>query len=93
MKTVHLRPLTTAAAALEYLAGSVAAQDKPTGVLKNAEVRQLVARAEPADHVRLNAHSSAAVHHDRLAGLARDATKEAMAAAEMHRGLAGVARS
>lgn len=36
--------------------------------------------------------AQAAVHHDRLAGLAPDAAKEATAAAEMHRGLATVAR-
>jgi hypothetical protein len=59
MRTVHFRPLAIAAAALVSLAGSVAAQDKPTAVLNSLEVRQLVARAEPADHVRLTAHFSA----------------------------------
>lgn len=34
----------------------------------------------------------AAVHHDRLAGLSRDAAKEANEAADLHKGLAGVAR-
>ena len=59
MRTVHLRPLAIAAVALVSLAGAVAAQDKPATVLNNLEVRQLVARAEPADHVRLTAHFSA----------------------------------
>ena len=36
--------------------------------------------------------AQAAVHHDRLAGLSRDSAKEATAAAEMHKQLAGVAR-
>ena len=36
--------------------------------------------------------AQAAVHHDRLAGLARDEAKEATAAAEMHKQLATVAR-
>jgi hypothetical protein len=36
--------------------------------------------------------AQAAVHHDRLATLARDAAKEANKAAEMHKGLANVAR-
>ncbi|HEY1303828.1 MAG TPA: hypothetical protein VGF24_09795 [Vicinamibacterales bacterium] len=36
--------------------------------------------------------AQAAVHHDRLAGLSRDAAKEANAAAEMHKQLASVAR-
>jgi hypothetical protein len=34
--------------------------------------------------------AQAAVHHDRLAGLSRDAAKEATGAAEMHKGLAGL---
>jgi hypothetical protein len=36
--------------------------------------------------------AQAAVHHDRLAGLARDEAKEATAAADMHKQLANVAR-
>ena len=59
MRSVHLRPLAIATAALVSLAGSVAAQNKPTAVLNNLEVRQLVGRAEPADHVRLTTHFSA----------------------------------
>ena len=53
---------------------------------------------EANDHVTLaqtyrgTRIAQAAVHHDRLAGLSRDAAKEATAAAEMHKGLAGVAR-
>ena len=53
---------------------------------------------EANDHVTLaqtyrgTRIAQAALHHDRLAGLSRDAAKEATAAAEMHKGLAGVAR-
>ena len=53
---------------------------------------------EANDHVTLaqtyrgTRIAQAAVHHDRLTGLSRDAAKEATAAAEMHKGLAGVAR-
>jgi hypothetical protein len=36
--------------------------------------------------------AQAAVHHDRLAGLARDAAREAVEAAEMHKGLAAIGR-
>jgi hypothetical protein len=36
--------------------------------------------------------AQAAVHHDRLAGLSRDGAKEATAAAEMHKQLAGIGR-
>ena len=59
MRTVHPRSFAITAVALVTLAGSVVAQDRPSAVLNSLEVRQLVARAEPADHVRLAAHFSA----------------------------------
>lgn len=59
MKTVHFRSLSIAAAAVLTLAGSVAAQEKPSGLLNNLEVRQLVARAEPGDQAQLSAHFTA----------------------------------
>ena len=48
-----------AAAALLALAGIAGAQDKPSALLNTLEVRQLVARAGPADNARLSAHFSA----------------------------------
>jgi hypothetical protein len=54
--------------------------------------------AEANDHVTLaqayrgTRIAQAAVHHDRLTGLSRDAAKEANEAAVMHKDLAGVAR-
>jgi len=54
--------------------------------------------AHPRDHTTLamtyrgTRIAQAAVIHDRLTGLARDAAKEATAAAEMHRQLATVGR-
>ena len=59
MRTVHFRSVAIAATAMLTLAGSVAAQDKPTGLLNSLEVRQLVSRADPADNARLGAHFSA----------------------------------
>jgi hypothetical protein len=59
MRTVHLRSLAIAAAALVSLAGSVGAQERPSALLNSLEVKQLVERAEPADHARLTAHFSA----------------------------------
>ena len=53
---------------------------------------------EPTAHVTLaqtyrgTRIAQAAVHHERLATLARDEAKEATKAAEMHRQLAGIAR-
>lgn len=59
MRTLLYRSLAIAAAALPIFAADVAAQNTPTAVLNGLEVRQLVARAEPADNVRLAAHFSA----------------------------------
>jgi len=54
-----------------------------------AEANEHVALAQAYKGTRI---AQAAVHHDRLAGLSRDAAKEATAGAEMHKQLAGVAR-
>ena len=66
--------------------------------------RHVVARAAKRETAEANEHmalaqayrgtriAQAAVHHDRLAGLSRDAAKEATTAAEMHKQLAGLAR-
>ena len=58
MRTVHFRLLIAAIAVLT-LAGSLAAQGKPSGLLNTLEVQQLVKRAEPGDHARLAAHFTA----------------------------------
>jgi hypothetical protein len=58
MKPVHFRSLALAVAAIA-MAGIATAQDRPTGLLNNLEVRDLVARAEPADNSRLAVHFSA----------------------------------
>jgi hypothetical protein len=54
-----------------------------------AEANEHVTLAQTYRGTRI---AQAAVHHDRLAGVARDAAKEATAAAEVHKGLAAVAR-
>ena len=59
MRTVHVRLLSLAAAAVLTLASSVAAQEKPSGLLNTLEVQQLVKRAEPGDNARLAAHFTA----------------------------------
>jgi len=59
MRTVHFRSLSLVAAAVLTLTGGVAAQDRPSGLLSNLEVRQLVARAEPGDQAQLSAHFTA----------------------------------
>jgi hypothetical protein len=51
--------LSIAVAAVLALAGSGAAQEKSSVLLNSVEVRQLVARAEPADNARLAAHFNA----------------------------------
>jgi hypothetical protein len=59
MRTIHFRSFALAVAAFAAAAGTVAAQERPTGLLNTLEVRQLVTRAEPADNARLSAHFSA----------------------------------
>jgi hypothetical protein len=59
MRTVHFRSLALSAAAVLTFAGNAAAQDKPSGLLNDVEVRQLVTRAEPGDHARLSTHFTA----------------------------------
>lgn len=54
-----------------------------------AEVKQHVAMAQSYRGTRI---ASAAVHHDRLAELARESAKEATAAADMHRQMEGMGR-
>ena len=59
MRTVHFRSLSIAAIAVLTFAGSVAAQEKPSGLLNTLEVQQLVTRAEPGDNARLAPHFTA----------------------------------
>lgn len=56
MKPIFVRSLALAATVLLTVAGTVAAQEKATGLLSRPEVQQLVARAEPADNARLAVH-------------------------------------
>jgi hypothetical protein len=59
MRTLHIRSLAILAVAFLAAPGSLAAQDKPTGLLNSVEVRQLVTRGEPADNARLGTHFTA----------------------------------
>ena len=59
MRIFHFRSLSIAAVAVLTFAGSVAAQEKPSGLLNSLEVQQLVKRAEPGDNARLAAHFTA----------------------------------
>jgi hypothetical protein len=58
MRTVYFRAVVVPVALLA-LAGIATAQDKPSALLNTLDVRQLAARAEPADNARLSAHFSA----------------------------------
>jgi hypothetical protein len=69
MRTIHVRSLSIAAAAVLTFAGSVGAQEKPSDLLNTLEVQQLVKRAEPGDSARLAAHFTALA--GRYAGEAR----------------------
>src|SRR5687767_1699473 len=59
MRTLHFRSLSIAAIAVLTFSGSVAAQEKPSGLLNSLEVQQLVKRAEPGDNARLAVHFTA----------------------------------
>lgn len=59
MRITHFRSFVLAAGALLVAAGTLAAQERSNGLLNSLEVRQLVARGEPADNARLAAHFSA----------------------------------
>jgi hypothetical protein len=59
MRKVHRRSLFFAAVAILALVASAVAQERPSGLLNSVELRQLVERAEPADHTRLSAHFTA----------------------------------
>ena len=69
MRTVHFRSVLIAAIAMLTFAGSVAAQEKPSGLLNSVEVQQLVKRAGPGDNARLAAHFTSLA--DRYAAEAR----------------------
>jgi hypothetical protein len=59
MRSVHFRSFVIAVAGFLAAAATVAAQERPNALLNSLEVRQLVARAEPADNARLALHFSA----------------------------------
>lgn len=59
MRTVHFRSFALATAALLTAVAPLAAQERSGALLNSMEVRQLVARAEPADNARLAVHFTA----------------------------------
>jgi len=75
MRTISIGTVVAACALALCAGGAAVAQDQPAPVLNGLELRQLVERAEPADHARLSAHFGAlaeryatdAKQHDRMA--------------------------
>jgi hypothetical protein len=59
MRTVYFRSFAFAVTAFVIVAAAADAQEKASGLLNTLEVRELVARAEPADNARLSAHFAA----------------------------------
>jgi len=59
MRTVHIRPLAVLALGALALAANAAAQNTSTAILNTVELRQLITRMEPGDHLRLTAHFTA----------------------------------
>ena len=56
MRTIHLCALSVGALISIAFAASAAAQTTSSAVLNSLEVQELIKRAEPADHVRLEVH-------------------------------------
>lgn len=56
MNTLQIRSLSLSALAFLVFAGNAAAQDTSPAPLNTLEVRELITRAEPADHARLGVH-------------------------------------
>ena len=56
MRTIRFRSFVLATAMLLAAAGTLAAQERPSGLLNSLEVQKLAARAEPADNARLAVH-------------------------------------
>jgi hypothetical protein len=75
MRIHSVRILIVAVAAVLLQSRAALAQAQPSDVLNTVELRQLVERAAPADHVRLRAHFEAlaeryrreAIQHERMA--------------------------
>jgi len=80
MRTIHLRALAIGALTLFTFGGVATARAQSSAVLNTLEVRQLIARAEPADHARLRAH---------FAALAERYTAEANRHTSMSQGFVG----
>ena len=59
MRTISVGTVVAACALSLFAGGAALAPDPPTPVLNTLELRQLVDRAEPADHARLSAHFGA----------------------------------
>lgn len=58
MRTIHLRALSVGALALLTFAEGVSAQTTSSAVLNSLEVQELIKRAQPVDHARLDVHFS-----------------------------------
>ena len=56
MRAIRLGALSLGALAFFTFAGGAAAQTRSPAVLNSLEVRELITRAEPADHARLEVH-------------------------------------
>ena len=56
MRSNHFRGIAIGLLAIGAFAAQAAAQGIPSAILTSLEVRQLIARGEPADHARLRGH-------------------------------------
>jgi hypothetical protein len=85
MRTIRFGSLSLAALAVLAFTGIAVAQDKSSAPLNALEVRQLVTRAEPADHARLSAHFAALAERYATDARRHRAMAQAFAAAPTRR--------
>ena len=58
MRTIHRGALSVGVLAFLTFAGAISAQTTSSAVLNSLEVQELIKRAQPADHARLDVHFS-----------------------------------
>jgi hypothetical protein len=85
MRTIHLHALSVGALAFLTFAGGVSAQTTSSAVLNSLEVQELIKRAEPADHARLEVHFAVLAEQHAAEGKRHSAMAQAFIASPIRR--------
>lgn len=84
MRTIHLRVLS-GALAFFTIAGGASAQTTPSAILTSLELQELIKRAEPADHARLEVHFAALAEQSAADAKRHSAMAQAFVASPIRR--------